>query len=108
MTQAQPKPQGAVQDFSPWFPEAEEYVSDFAQGVTFGRHFLLYPSAQTRVSSDGERLYIGRPGAEGIEFALRRGVPGVWAYYPIDAELRELAATVADLVAAGATNSLRL
>ena len=93
---------------SPWYPEAQEYLERFSQGVAIGQSFFLYPVEQVRISANGQTLYIGRRGHEGIEFALRRGTPGVWAWYPIDNDWREMTDTVADLVAQGATGSLKV
>ena len=31
-------------------------------------------------------LEIGGPGVDGIGFGLRKGMTGIWAYYPIDNE----------------------
>lgn len=41
---------------------------------------------------------VGRSGCGGIDFGYRKGLVGLWAYYPIDREFRLMAQTVAELV----------
>lgn len=53
---------------------------------------VMYNPHEARSSSDGERLYIGRAGAGGIEYVFRKGSRSVWAYHPMKAEYAEKAA----------------
>ena len=70
------------------WPEAAEYFAYFSKGRfdDVGKYGFIYSRDQARTSEDGERLYIGRAGVDGIEFVFRRGSPGVWAYYPIEGD----------------------
>ena len=74
-------------DPSKW-PEAETYFRFYAEGRydNFNQIGYIYSRDGIRESDDGGRLYIGRPGVDGIEFLYRRGSPSIWAYYPIDGE----------------------
>ncbi|NNE81769.1 MAG: hypothetical protein HKN18_15995 [Silicimonas sp.] len=69
-------------------PEAATYLRDYSDGrydddAQIG---FIYSSQEARLSEDGHVFYIGRPDVDGIEFAYRRGHPGIWAWYPIDAD----------------------
>lgn len=70
------------------WPEAETYFRYFSEG-RYDNHAQLgyiYSREGARESDDGERLYIGRPGVDGIEFLYRKGSPSIWAYYPIEGD----------------------
>jgi hypothetical protein len=75
-----------------WEEQAQEYFRHFSQGrydpVACLR--FIYTKGETHVSDDGKAFYIGRPGADGLEFAYRDGHPGIWIWYPIDAEWRKV------------------
>lgn len=45
-----------------------------------------------------ELLVVGRPGCDGIEFGYRKGLDGLWAYYPIEQVFELVAPTVRNLV----------
>ena len=77
----------APYDQAQW-PEAQTYFDYYTEGrydrvAEFG---YIYSCDRARVSQDGERLYIGRAGTNGIEFVYRKGSPEIWAYYPIDGD----------------------
>jgi hypothetical protein len=78
------------------WPEAETYFRLYSEGRydDFAQLEFIYPISEARESDDGERLHIGRAGADGIEFAYRRGSPGIWAHYPIDGDLMWKADTI--------------
>lgn len=75
-------------DAKTW-PEAETYFRFYAEGRQdhFAKVAYIYKADEVRESRDGQRLYIGRAGAEGIEFVFRKGSSEIWAYYPIDGDL---------------------
>lgn len=75
-------------DPSKW-PEAETYFRFYAEGRydNFNQIGYIYSRDGIRESDDGGRLYIGRPGVDGIEFLYRRGSPSIWAYYPIEGDI---------------------
>ena len=76
-----------------WEEEAPEYFQLFSQGrydpVAHLR--FIYTKDETYISDDGKTFYIGRPGADGLEFAYRDGNPGIWVWYPIDETWRKVA-----------------
>lgn len=76
-----------------WEHKAEEYFRDFSEGRYDPLAYLrfIYPLDETHVSDDGSAFFIGRPGADGMEFAYRDGLPGIWVWYPIEDEWRRVA-----------------
>ena len=76
-----------------WRTVASEYYKAFTAGRYDARAYLwfIYPEEELHETDDGASLVIGRAGGDGIEFALRRDYPGIWAFYPIDAEWRAVA-----------------
>ena len=70
------------------WPEAESYFRFYAEGRRdhFARNVFIYNVDEVRESRDGQRLYFGRAGTDGIEFVYRRGSPEIWAYYPIEGD----------------------
>lgn len=42
-------------------------------------------------------LAIGRSGGDGVDFGYRRGVDGLWAFYPIEGDFKFMAESVAEL-----------
>jgi hypothetical protein len=53
-----------------------------------------------RILEDHKRqfLVIGSAGVDGIDWGYRKGLRGLWAYYPIDSEFVLLTDTFAELV----------
>ncbi len=43
-------------------------------------------------------LHFGHAGIDGIEFGLRKGEQGIWAYYPIEDTYEKKADTVVELI----------
>lgn len=75
------------------WPEATAYFARFATASSDrdADKAFLYSTDQLRESDDGSKLYVGRAGVDGIEFVIRRGETGIWAWYPIEGELVEIA-----------------
>ena len=71
------------------WPEAADYFRFYAEGRQdrLAKVAYIYNLEEARESKDGEKLYIGRAGTDGIEFVYRRGSSDIWAYYPIDGDL---------------------
>ncbi|TCL01277.1 hypothetical protein BXY66_2589 [Shimia isoporae] len=92
------------------WPNAKEYFAKLATGLADepGRTAFLYTQSQIRESDDAQKLYIGRAGSGGIEFVFCRGEKGVWAYYPIDDELRMLAEDVSDFIEGWRTDTIKV
>ena len=68
------------------WPEARSYFSDYAKGRFHESAQLqyIYPIDGVHESGDGTALFIGRAGANSIEFAFRKGYPGIWAWHPME------------------------
>lgn len=92
------------------WPEAKDYFRFFSEG----RHdceakvAFIYRLEDVRESEDGEKLYIGRAGSDGIEFVYRRGMPDIWAYYPIEGDLEQKADSIEDFERAWKAGTLRV
>ncbi len=80
-------------------PEAARYFRDYAAGRfdDFAQLGFIYPVAEARLAEDGSALFVGRAGADGIEFADRAGESSIWAFYPIEAEWRRVAPDIETL-----------
>jgi hypothetical protein len=76
-----------------WKAKAPDYFRDYSEGRYDPNAYLrfIYPAGETHASDDGNAFFIGRPGADGMEFAYRDGHPGIWVWYPIDNEWRKVA-----------------
>lgn len=59
---------------------------------------LIEPVPGIEKHSDIGFLQIGRPGVDGIGFGYRKGLSGIWAYYPVDDEFSFLCSSVGELV----------
>ncbi|MBT8415892.1 MAG: hypothetical protein KJO42_00475 [Silicimonas sp.] len=82
-------------DRADW-PEAEAYFEGYADGrYDSDAHIdLICKVGDLRVSKEGDVLFFGRPGVDGIEFAFRRGSPAVWAYHPMESRWQQLAENI--------------
>lgn len=60
--------------------------------------WLIVPAEEVAEDAEQSFLVIGRPGVDGIAFGYRRGIAGVWAYYPQEARFEHVAADVQALV----------
>ena len=82
-----------------WHRQAADYFQSYREGRYDSFAYLthIYPEDEIRPSDDGESLAIGRPGADGLEFSLRRNMPGVWVWYPLDNVWRQVADDIAAL-----------
>jgi hypothetical protein len=59
---------------------------------------VIVPAADVEEREPSGSLVVGRPGVDAIEFGYRKGLRGLWAYYPIDQEFVLMAPTVTELV----------
>ncbi len=75
---------------------AAEYFRSFAEGRydDFAHLGYIYPASKARLSEDGQILVIGTAGVDGLEFAYRAEIPGIWVWYPLDGEWRQVAADI--------------
>ncbi len=79
-------------DPSEW-PAATAYFAYYAEGRFDEASQLqyIYPVGEARLSDDGQALFIGRPGADLMEFGYRVDAPGIWVWYPIEQKWRKVA-----------------
>jgi hypothetical protein len=80
-------------------------VEYFADGWSERGHFdeeaqlqVIVPLSEAYEEQDIGFFAIGRSGCGGIDFGYRKGLSGLWAYYPIDQDFLLMAPTIADLV----------
>ncbi|WP_461428340.1 hypothetical protein [Gymnodinialimonas sp.] len=72
-------------DVTAFLPMAEPLVTTYTDGrIDAGYCPYLYAASERRMTPDGTALLIGSAGMDGVEFALKRGEPGVWIYHPYD------------------------
>lgn len=85
----------ALSDF-----EAREYLDsvEFRDGVFDSEAQVQLIEAPERAVERVDFLVIGRPGVDGIEWGYRKGSPGIWAYYPLEDEFRELAPSLREFL----------
>jgi hypothetical protein len=57
--------------------------------------WFVEPADRLVVNERRGFLVIGRPCVDGIEWGYRRGLRGIWAYFPFDDEFRWLAESLA-------------
>jgi hypothetical protein len=60
--------------------------------------WVIVASEEIAVRPDLEFLVIGRPGCDGIEFGYRKGLDGIWAYYPIARQFSLIAPSLSALI----------
>ncbi|MEQ9041686.1 MAG: hypothetical protein RIE24_25450 [Silicimonas sp.] len=92
------------------WPEAINYFRFFSEGRhdNFAKVVFIYRADEARASKDGEKLYIGRAGTDGIEFVYRRGSGDIWAYYPIDGDLEWKAESIETFEQAWRAGSIKV
>ncbi len=69
---------------------------------------FVVPAPEAKVRHDLAFLVIGRTGCDGTELGYRKGLAGLWAYYPIDDEFEFVAPTIAGMVAGWSSGELSL
>lgn len=86
-------------DIQLWAPSLAAYIDAFPDGVqdAYGYRYFLPVDALEPGEARGE-LIIGYAGADSIEFRLRAGQPGIWAYHPMEARHQFLGDDVAEVV----------
>lgn len=84
-----------------WMPAVGEYFTHYAAGVWDAGAYLqiILPSDKAYIVEDRSDLVIGHAGVDGIEFCLRQGQMGVFAWYGIDAAHLWLAPDIRSLLA---------
>lgn len=82
------------------FPCADYFESPICQTGWWdadGQCWYIEPAERLHEDEGREMLVIGHPGVDGIEWGYRRGVPGLWAWFPSSCEFVRIASSVADL-----------
>jgi hypothetical protein len=59
---------------------------------------LIVPTTEVEERPELSFLVVGNAGVDGIEIGYRAGLPGLWAYYPIDQEFVSVDQSVNELV----------
>ena len=80
---------------------ADYFASDtFTRGVwdEQSQIWVIVAAADVVEHPELEFLVVGRPGCDGIEFGYRKGLDGLWAYYPIGREFTLVAPSISTLV----------
>ena len=79
--------------------EAADYFGSYTEGRYDPTAHLqfIYPLSEARLSGDSSAFFIGRPGADGIEFAYRAEHQGIWAFYPAEDRWTLVASDIASL-----------
>lgn len=67
---------------------------------------VVLPLGKAFINPEKNHLVVGFPGADGIEFCLRSGVPGVWAFYPYEEDYIKVAGGLALLVSGWQSGSV--
>jgi hypothetical protein len=83
-----------------------DYLCDdyFRRGWAERGHFdalsqtwVIAPLTEAHEDAAHGFLVVGSAGGDGIDFGYRTRHPGLWAFYPIEREHKNMAATVAEL-----------
>lgn len=81
-------------------------------GLRFVHNMLLFSAAEALEISSREfqmrYLVIGAPGVDGIRYVLRPSLAEVFAYYPLDDDISEIASSVYGLLQKWIAGELRL
>jgi hypothetical protein len=59
--------------------------------------FVIVTADQVYEEPESDFLAIGRSGGDGIDFGYRKGIDGLWAFYPIELDFKLMAKSVAEL-----------
>ncbi|WP_341863718.1 hypothetical protein [Gymnodinialimonas sp. 57CJ19] len=88
-------PQADPPDLTAFLPLAAPLQDSHKDGRIDASHTpYLYQPVDRHLLDAGAALMIGSAGADGTEFALRKGQPGVWMYRPNDDAWTEIAADI--------------
>jgi hypothetical protein len=90
-----------IDALEPWQPASLEYLQSFVSGRydNHSHHWFLLPQSKILIERNGFDLVIGSAGCDLIDFCFRKGMSGVWAFYPIEEEYALLASNLKELEA---------
>lgn len=81
---------------------AEEYFEGTYQSAGVfdmpSQNFIVVRLSDVHERKEIAFLSIGRSGGDGIDFGYRKGLAGIWAYYPIEGEFKFMAHSINELV----------
>ena len=83
------------------YPCAEYFHSEqFIKGIWDSQSQLWFLVSEPEVVEKPELdfLVIGRPGVGGIEFGYRKGLDGIWTYYPLENKFVPVAPNIVALL----------
>jgi hypothetical protein len=60
--------------------------------------WILIKKDEWHIDSERNFMVVGGPGVDGIEFGIRKGLEGIWAYYPIDDEYIKVTKSADELI----------
>ena len=88
----------ALIDPGEW-PMAADYFSGYTNGREDAYAHLRFidERAELATSDDRDALFIGRAGADSIQFAYRKGFVGIWAHHPLEERWQWIANDIASL-----------
>jgi hypothetical protein len=96
-------------DLALFLPAAAPFERDFAEGrldPSFTPY--IYAARDRRLADGGAAMMIGSAGVDGIEFALRRGQSGIWAFFPYLVEWKRVAEDVVSFEADWLASRIKL
>ena len=62
------------------------------------QYLYFWPAAQVFEDVEKQFLVIGSAGVDGIDWGYRKGIDGLWAYYPIEQKFFLIATSFQELV----------
>ncbi|MFL6658282.1 MAG: hypothetical protein ACJ8GW_09435 [Massilia sp.] len=64
----------------------------------YAQMFMIVPLSEAYESAGLAFFSIGRSGSDGIDFGYRKGLIGIWAFYPIEGDFKFMAPDIHSLV----------
>ncbi|MDB5430968.1 MAG: hypothetical protein JWP35_2084 [Caulobacter sp.] len=85
--------------YHPWLHGYREYLRDYSAGRydAVGHLWFIRPQGSITIEGELGALVVGDAGCDGITFCLRKGLEGVWAFYPIDSCWERIATNLREL-----------
>jgi hypothetical protein len=65
---------------------------------TIEQYWTISPRSEWKHDPERQWICLGGPGVDRIEFGVRKGIPGVFAYYPTEDDYVFKAALVSELI----------
>ena len=90
---------------------AEYFAAGWSERGYYDEHsqmWVILNSGEAYEERDIDFFAVGTSGCDGIDFGYRKGLAGIWAFYPIEREFTLKAATIAELVARWCSGDLKV